>query len=177
MVKNLYTFTGSSGVGKSTLLEEIDKWDNFKTYELSARDYLPVNGKDYIENSSNILQWQINYGTLISQTEAILKNDKDNLFFSRCAIDRLAYSIALNVGQDTRELTIKDINNLKYFKQVFYIPIEFPLVDNDDVRGTNIHMQSKVNNAILNLLEHYDIPHVIVKGTIKERLEIIKNNL
>lgn len=175
--KNIYCFTGASGVGKSTLLNEISKWEGFEVSELSARPYLPKNGKDYVENSSDDIQTLINYGTMVSMMDKVLNSDSPNLFFSRCGIDRLAYATVLNVGNKLKDITLTDIKlNLQNIT-VFYLPIEFDLPNNDKIRGNNALIRNKTDVQIKRLIQDLGIKCITVFGTIEERLQIIKENL
>ena len=172
-----YAFTGASGTGKSTLLNKISKWNNFKTIELSGRPYLPKTG-DYIQNSSDIVQYRISYGHTVTMLDSMLDYPNKNLFFSRCIIDQLAYSRVLKVGKELHDIHIKQINQILPHINIFYIPIEFDLTDNDDeVRGNNQEIRIQTDKEIQNIIKSYKIPHTKVTGTVEERLQIIKSHI
>jgi predicted ATPase len=174
--KKLYCFTGASGVGKTTLLNEISKWEDFEVSELSARPYLPKIGT-YVENSSDDIQTLINYGTMVTMMDKVLNSDTANLFFSRCGIDRLAYSKVLDVGSKLSQITVDDIIKNLQNVTVFYLPIEFDLPDDDLLRGNDEAVRCKTDEAIYHILQAFKIPHITVSGTVEERLQTIKNNL
>lgn len=175
--KIIASFTGASGTGKSTLLNQIQYLPNFKTVELSGRPYLPLEG-DYVQNSSDIVATRISYGSTVTFAESLLKYPTNNIFFSRCAIDKLAYARALNIGKDIESIIIKEIKEIVVpYVKVFYLPIEFELVNNDSVRGTNELVRRNTDYNIINVLENLAIDYTIVAGTIEERMKIIKSNL
>lgn len=176
MNRRLFAFTGASGVGKTTLLNEIAKWSNFKIVELSGRPYLPTNG-DYVTNKSDSINRRIAYGSLVTMTEAILKYPNEHLFFSRCAIDRLAYGRALDVGVDLHWVIEKEIIDVLIpFITIFYLPIEFPLLNQDDeVRGKNELVRHQTDGHIKKLLDSYsNLNYYTIAGTIENRLKILK---
>lgn len=174
----LAAFTGASGTGKSTLLDIMEKRNLFKTIELSGRPYLPKSG-DYVENKSDSINRRIAYGSSVTMLASTLKFPEANLFFSRCAIDKLAYGRTLGVGSDLFDVTSKEIEFVvNPFIKVFYLPIEFPLTDTDDtMRGNNELVRTATDENIRLILEEFNIPHVVVKGTIEERIKIIVDSL
>lgn len=179
MIK-LNAFTGASGTGKSTLLEQISKkYLHTKVIELSGRPYLPTDG-DYISNKSDSINRRINYGSLVTFTEAILSTvGYDTLFFSRCAIDRLAYIRTLDVGRDLEDITIKEIKEIVIpFINVFYLPVEFDLPKcNDVIRGNNEEIRKETDKNIKLILDEFNINYIHVSGTVENRLNIINSFL
>jgi predicted ATPase len=179
MITNkIASFVGASGTGKSTLLNLLAQNPNIKTVELSARPYLPASG-DYVQNSSDLVQYKTNYGSMTTMLNALLSSQEETIFFSRCAIDRLAYSRALGgVGHEFDPITIKDIvENVIPNIEVFYLPIEFDLPDGDEVRGRNEEARKAVDVEIQKILSDFDIPYTVVSGTIEERMETIAKKL
>lgn len=176
-MNNLYAFTGASGVGKSTLLQAISRDIDIDVVELSGRPYLPQNGADYIANKSDLIQYRINYGTMVTMMETLFVNrDK---FFSRCAIDRLAYSRVLNVGGEIQDLMIKEIETVLPNIRIYYIPVEFPLPLNekDEIRGKDEHVRKLTDIEIMKIIDEFKIPVIEVRGTVEKRLKTIYNTL
>lgn len=176
LIKKNYAFTGASGTGKSTLLALI-KDQGIKTIELSGRPYLPTNG-DYVENSTDLINFRIQYGSTITMLHTILSNPDTPLFFSRCPIDKLAYSRVLEVAKDTRDLIEKEVREITPFIKLFYLPVEFELKDNlDTVRGNNEEIRRKTDREIQSILEEFNISFIKISGSIEERLHTIKSHL
>ena len=114
---------------------------------------------------------------MVTMMDKVLNSESPNLFFSRCSIDRLAYSMALKVGAKLGSITMDDIvRNLKNIT-VFYLPIEFDLPDDDETRGNDEAIRCQTDEAIVSIMEKLQVKHVYVSGTVEERLQIIKDNL
>lgn len=178
MTRVIAAFTGASGTGKSTLLNLLEKKGLCTVVELSGRPYLPTTG-DYVQNSSDSVNRRISYGSTVTFSAALLKRPHDHLFFSRCAIDKLAYGRTLNVGEDLFDVTAKEIELVvKPFVKVFYLPIEFDLKDEDDtVRGNNEAVRRATDENIQKVLTEFNVPHTIVRGSVEERMRIITESL
>jgi predicted ATPase len=176
--KIICAFTGASGTGKSTLLKELGK-EGFTCIELSGRPYLPEIG-DYISNKSDSINRRISYGSTVTFAKSILESGPNDFpFFSRCAIDKLAYGRVLKVGEDCHDIIIKEIKDLVIpHIKVFYLPVEFdlPADCNDEVRGNNEEIRRATDREVDNILSEFCIPHVVVTGTVEERLKTIRSN-
>lgn len=175
--KKLFSMTSASGCGKTTLLNIIAKIPNYKTIELSGRPYLPEKG-DYVTNKSDSINRRISYGSLVTFTENLLNEKEGNLFFSRCAVDRLAYGRALNVGEDLHDIIIKEIKEIVIpHIKVFYLPIEFSMPGDDDIRGTNEQARKDTDDHIRLILEEFNVPFITLKGSVEQRFKTIMDNL
>lgn len=178
-MNKICAFAGASGVGKSTLLREIDKWEDWKTVELSARNYLPTD-KDH--TTSNVeQQWAISYGNCMKylQNVGAYKGSK-NLFFSRSPLNKLAYCQQKHPEQTMLlQLLKEEVKLLAPAMLIFYIPIEFPMKDiGDVVRGTNEQHRIETDKILVDLLSSFaNLNVVIIKGTVEERLQQIKDKL
>ena len=171
-------FTGASGTGKTTLLKLIDKELNFATVELSARPYLSSNGS-YDQTNNDSTQRKIMFGSTVAFAKSILNEYHSNIFFSRCAIDKLAYAQTLDLARDVQGVVKQEIEEIvKPYVQVFYIPIEFPMKEeNDIIRGANEEIRRKTDQNIRAILAGMNIDFILVSGTVKERFETIKKSL
>ncbi len=176
-MNKIYAFTGASGTGKTTLLNEINNLKGMiKTIELSGRPYLPKDG-DYVSNKSDSINRRIGYGSLVTITQSLLENKHHSLFFSRCAIDRLAYSRTLDVGRDLDDITIKEIKEIVIpYIQVFYLPVEFdiPKDENDIIRGNNEDIRKATDENVKKILKEFNVPHNTLSGSVEDRFKILK---
>lgn len=182
---NKIAIIGTFGVGKTTLLKELAKLPEFKDYHIvkeTAREYLESNNLDINDVNADPEQ-------LYQFQKECLKNqwheEQHNKFLSdRSVYDSLAYS-KLNLSDDKYQELIEsvDLNSYKY-DLIFYIPIEYPMSqeDIDDNRSPDEDYRARVDREILaQALAHFRPTHIhIITGSVSQRvervLEVLKLN-
>ena len=190
--------TGSHGVGKSTLVNDLlvylngketgskinitdldsaSKRKDFKLLEEAPRQAfelgLPINENNSPETQLWVFAKQLEM-ELIAQNYYIA---------DKCFIDLLAY--VMYIFRERRDLidTLKDISRRAASKYdlVIYLPAgEFPIED-DGVRSTDPEFQKGVDKLILEILNDFGISYVKITGNKEERYnqarELIKGLL
>ena len=167
--------TGAQGTGKSTILKELEK-EGFKTITEVVRN-LAKTGVNVNEMGDEEGQ------NIIFKTYQKLLNENDDYVSDRCLIDVAAYtrysvckgkihpSLLWEQLEDVEDFVLKNPKSV-----VFYFPIEFPVVD-DGFRSTDEEYRKKIDENIKNILDGRHIPYIEVRGTVEERLNIIKQYL
>lgn len=165
--------TGTQGTGKTTLLKELQKIEPYKsqytfvtelTRKLHEKGY-PINeqGTDEVQR---ILAEQCVEASLIPNSIA-----------DRCVLDNIVFTTFLfnegKVNQETMDDAIEKFEaNISNFDIIFYVRPEFDLVD-DGVRTTSTETRDKIYALFEHYIDKYQIPVVLLSGSIEERLRTI----
>jgi hypothetical protein len=174
-------FLGSHGVGKSTLLLEIEKIDkDYPIFEGVSRPLskgLKVAG---IKLSDEVRQGILNELDIAQQIN--FSRVKQGLA-TRSVIDSIFYSKHLIPEMDMTDLEETWERTRRGIRYIFHIPIEFPL-EGDEVRkgvwtipSVQKEISDNMYNFVLNEIKEGRFPKenlITVKGTVEERLTILK---
>lgn len=98
----------------------------------------------------------------------------------RSFIDFVAYTHAFytrgHLSKNFRDAMVKELTKrLDYYDIVFYLPIEFEIVD-DGIRSIDVELQKEVDSHIREMLSMFDSV-VTLKGTLDERIAQIRNSI
>jgi nicotinamide riboside kinase len=168
----MYILIGAHGVGKTTLLNAIREkhpqfyvTDGFSRPVKKVKDKLGLNKEQEQEIINELTLWAFqNYIT--SDIVISGRSPIDAIIYTNVYCPRLSISNILETF-----LKLKD-----KIKGVFYIPIEFPLVD-DGVRFSNQGDQILIDKLILDFLNTHQIQYVQLTGSVEERLNQIEKYL
>ena len=97
--------------------------------------------------------------------------DNINIAVSRTPIDVLAYCQSLKKANEFKDIQldlIRYLKNLPNYKFI-YCPIEFPLKNNDKIRGMNETVRKETDENIYRILTQNDIEFQTISGSFKER--------
>ncbi|MBA3047418.1 AAA family ATPase [Patescibacteria group bacterium] len=168
--------TGSHGTGKTTLSKHIAGRNNYKLLPESPRQALQL-GFPINENTPIETEFWI-FGKQL-EMEMIAG---DNYIADKCFIDLLAYAICifgnnLEFIKVLREITERAVRK---YDVVIYLPSgEFPIED-DGVRSTDPKFQAKIDELIVEILHDFNIKYTRITGGKEERyqkaLKAIKSN-
>ena len=166
-------FVGSSGTGKTTLLNYLKEKFDAETVELSGRGFLS-NASSYDVQVEDTIQSQIAYfntSTILLKMLEIKGNSKAKITcFSRSPIDVMAYELTLNKSKYLLPLQTKVLQQIKDNIIWIYLPIEFPLSDKSDIkRGLNEEVRNLTDENIKDLLFENEINYYTLRGSIEER--------
>lgn len=163
------TFTGTHGVGKSTLVDELlknypkfDKPSNFR------RDMVNSVTNFNVYESATI--YEQSFITGFMAYEAIRNH---SFVHDRCIIDAFAYAEYANITKDDR-LKLYDLYNevIDNYDFIFYIPIEFTL-ECDGFRNVDTEFQKQIDDMIKYYLELTGVKYHTITGSVEERLNTI----
>jgi nicotinamide riboside kinase len=170
---------GGPGTGKTTLCKQLDVDYGLAGYfsticEEFAREYIVNYGIP-----TNIFEQFLLYEGQ-KKREEYLKNS-EIIFCDNATILCYVYGVMTCDFKNTKEKyallklyewAMRDLN--EYL--IFYIPREIDLVD-DGVRYQNLEFALEVDNKIINFLDMMNIDYTEVKGTLQERIDIVKQHI
>lgn len=164
---------GSHGVGKSTLLQEVQK--HFKDYFITdgfSRPVMRISKK--LDFSKTEIQVSINELTVWAYKNYLAHS---NLISTRSIVDCIIYSQILCPNLSVKEMEDLFKETVDQIEWFFYIPIEFEFIQ--DPERLDEVLQKKVDNLLVKFIDQY-IPKdklVVLRGSIDERLDTIKKYL
>jgi thymidylate kinase len=179
-------FTGSHGVGKTTLINELEKELSISknievTKEIPRIICEVVNNPEYFRRGQNNLDKQllILLGQVIQEYD-LSKSDLEIVLCDRTIFDHWAYTLYLFKNELNNDY-IKIIENflvkhMSSYDKIFYLPIEFD-VEDDGTREDDKKFQEQVDSLIINNLEKFKIPFRRVTGSVLERIDLVKKEL
>lgn len=168
-----YAISGSHGVGKSTLIEELKKQEWIVVYDEVARRAIEKCGK-FPHEMTTEEQGQFEKYVLDNQIMFEISADKKKQnIFDRGVLDVLAYSVHLKEFIELKREAISHILRNPY-DVTFYIPIEFPM-EGDWVRKEDEAFRTEIDGYMRYLLDVYGGNVVEVRWSVQERVNIILN--
>ena len=177
-------FTGSHGVGKTTIIKLLEKRLGTNNSVNVTREipriicYL-VNNPEYFRRSQNTLvkQMIILLGQLTQEHELA---NTEYLICDRTIFDHWAYTTYLFSDELTEDykITCEEFqkSHMKTYDKIFYIPIEFD-VEDDGTRENDKSFQKEIDKIIVENLEKHKIEFITIGGTIEDRYNQIINNI
>ena len=104
----------------------------------------------------------------------MLARDGQNIVTTRCVIDSLAYTHSLKAAEFLIPQMEEAVDIIKNEVIILYTPCDFPMAQKEDkLRGMNEEVRQKTDKEFLNIIEKLNIPHYIISGSLKERMEKI----
>lgn len=177
----LIAFSGAQSTGKSTLLRECKKLNQFKDYTFVTE----VTRRIKRDNNAEINNMADNYDYTQSliMADHVRNSTLTNAILDRCFIDGFIYTAYLHAKGKVSNDVFENARSVYYdgfanYDIIFYTDSGIPLV-NDGVRSIDM----KFRNDIIGMFEEEisemnmfaGIPIVRVKGTVEQRIDIIKN--
>lgn len=175
---NCYVITGGPGVGKTTLLNELSKY-NFKIVPEDAREII----KQEIENDGDGLPWKdkehytyLMLDKAFESYKSVHHNEIETYFFDRGILDAICYAdmIGLKIPNDIE----KKVRNSLYNKKVFILPPWKEIYHTDSERKQDweeaVLTFEKMKETYLNY--EYKIIEV-PKDTIEKRVAFVLDSI
>jgi nicotinamide riboside kinase len=165
---------GTVSVGKTTLVKELAKLNEFKDYYTSTErsKYLRDLGIPLNTDSTTL-------GQQIFTAERASELLKDNLLTDRTCWDVAAFTLsAKSIEWYEKETLVKSLMlQAKYYDLVIYVSPEGVEIEDNGVRTIDSEYRNTIDWCIQELLDEYPPTKLIaVKGSTEERIqEIIKH--
>lgn len=166
-------FVGSQGTGKSTLLEAINKELNL-TRANNPQRLFKENLENFALNGQTTYQ---NQCVILGSYAFELLSNKDYIT-DRTLIDVFAYSRASSIitKEECAKMEFVFSVLIKKYDYIFYTPIEFD-IEADGVRDTNEAYRQIVDVHIRDIMNEHNVNYVSVKGSVEDRINLIKETL
>lgn len=180
-------FTGSQGVGKSTLVHEASKFlPSFEIFDSMSRLFISEGNKnvqkdyrsrEYIDFQRKILLYCLNFYI-----------NNDNFITSRSLFDSYAYleyAYSRTIGESNHSYIKSCLDMVDNYSDlilepkdniIFYIPIEFPIDNNNSIRITDPIFQRDIDKLLQKYIKLSNYNSIVtLTGSIEDRLEKIRS--
>ncbi len=174
-----YVLVGTHSTGKSTLLEELKRIHPEFNFVNSVTRHTTSSAERKLMQVSDEVQHRI-FKSILKQEKELYSLEKlSTIIMDRSFVDFTAYTTIF--WQD--DLVSEEFKNkieeeckqrLKsgMYSKIFYLPIEFELVD-DGVRNTNDTLRWRVDAEIRKLIK--DFSPIEITGTVEQRIKQIES--
>lgn len=175
---NFFVITGGPGVGKTTLLRELEKI-NFKCIPEIAREII----KEQVSRNGKALPWKNTelYKELMMERSIAsykLANQTNNeiIFFDRGIPDTLSYARLINSTISTQMDFYT--NHYRYNEKVFILPPWLEIYTTDSERKQTWKEAVQTYETLAGTYKQYNYDLIEVpKAPVKERVEFILQTL
>lgn len=167
----IVTVSGAQGVGKTTLIEALEKygWEVYKSFvrEESKKNNLKVN---------DIGDDKTQFYILNKHLERLnLNKDNRNIILDRSLIDVTVYTKYLHELGRVKDSTLNIVedslkNNFHKYDRMFYIAPEFEIV-NDGFRSLDKNFQNKIDDLFKYYIDKFNIDIVQLTGSVENRVK------
>jgi len=168
-------FCGTMSVGKTTLVNALKELPEFKDYisRTERSKYLMEMGIPL--NTDSTLK-----GQLVFAAERATELMKENIITDRTVVDVIAFanlSKSMTKGEKFYfTATIQPLMN--EYDILFYVSPEGVEIEDNGIRETNAKYRMAIDKEIRSQIQMHGSKKIItIKGTIKERIEQIKNTI
>jgi predicted ATPase len=177
-MKNFYVVTGGPGVGKTTVLHELEKM-GFKIVAEDARKII----EEQIQSGGNGLPWkdeelysQLMLEASVESYKTAVVNSEGIVFFDRGILDAIGY--ARMTGLEVTGEMITMVESFRYNPRVFILPPWFEIYKTDDARKqTWEEAELTFGNLKKTYLEHgYEMIELPL-DSVENRVEIILDHI
>ena len=171
-------FTGAQGVGKTTLLDILEKCFKFKepvTYVRNLTRLIAESGTGI--NASGDDNTQL----AVMQAHKRFIDLPSTAIVDRCVVDGLVYTYYLyRHGKISDEVLTKCIDFFKdyisSYDLIFYIKPEFPITG-DKYRSSDVAYQKEIADIFDEVINKYNVPVIQLTGTVGDRLSTVLKHI
>jgi nicotinamide riboside kinase len=163
--------SGTVSVGKTTLIKELAKLEQFKDYYVATErsKYLRDLGIP-LNNDSTVR------GQLVFMAERSSELLKENLLTDRTIWDVCAFTLSSKTISHSEKIALVNAGMcLKdYYDIVFYIDPEGVEIEDNNVRSIDPKYRNDIDYCIKEILKEYAPKRLVsIKGTVDERISTI----
>jgi len=165
-------FCGTMSVGKTTLVNALKELPEFKDYTFRTERSKHLMEMGVPLNTDSTLK-----GQLVFAAERASELMQEKVITDRTIIDVVAFaklSTSMTKGEKFYfTATIQPLMN--EYDVLFYVSPEGVEIEDNGVRETNAEYREAVDKKIKSIVGMYRKNTVTIKGTVKERIEQVKN--
>lgn len=168
--------TGTQSVGKTTLVKELAKLEQFKDYYCITERSKYLNSLGIPLNTDSTLKGQTIF---LAERCSELMNPK--LITDRTVIDVMAFSKSAKSIEFSDKISFTNYASsfIKEYDYIFYIsPIGIEVEDNG-IRETNIEYRNQIDSTIKHYLNWFKFkmknPYITLQGSTEERINQVLN--
>ena len=167
-------FCGTMSVGKTTLVNALKKLPEFKDYKFRTER------SKYLMEMGIPLNTDSTYkGQLVFTAERAAELMQENIITDRTIIDVMAFA-ELSTSMEEYEkyhLNAALFHLIKEYDILFYVSPEGVKIEDNGVRETDADYRMAIDKKIKSIIGMYRSNTPIIKGTVEERIEQVKNTI
>jgi nicotinamide riboside kinase len=167
--------TGTVSCGKTTLVNELIKLEQFKNYEFATERSKYLRDQGIALNTDSTLKGQI-----VFAAERSLELMKENIITDRTIYDVCAFTFsAKSIKWEIKEkFHILMMNLANEYDAVIYVSPEGVDIEDNGLRAIDSEYRNKIDYTIKEMLKSWPPKKLIeVKGTTEERINTIVSAL
>ncbi len=167
--------TGTTSVGKTTLINELAKLPEFKDYHIATERSKHLRDLGIPLNTDSTLLGQFVF--LAERARELLN---ENLLTDRSVYDVLAFTCSSKLisMMQTEEIIRAARHMIRYYDIIFYVDPTGVSIEDNGIRAIDAEYRDKINWMILELLAEYP-PNKLVKIpsnlSVEERVNFIRD--
>ena len=165
-------FCGTMSVGKTTLVNALKELPEFKDYHFRTERSKHLMNLGIPLNTDSTLK-----GQLVFASERAAELMQEKIITDRTVIDVMAFCDLSESMEDHEKFYLNA--TLYYlvdeYDILFYVSPEGVEIEDNGVRETNAEYREAVDKKIKSIVKMYRSNTITIKGTVKERIEQVKN--
>ena len=165
---------GTMSVGKTTLVNALKKEPEFKNYTFRTERSKYLNSIGIPLNTDSTLK-----GQLVFSAERAAELMQENIITDRTIVDVMAFA-NLSESMASGEkfylgATIQPL--MREYDILFYVSPEGVEIEDNGVRETNADYRMAIDKEIKSIIGMHRSSTPVIKGTVEERIEQVKNTI
>jgi len=165
-------FCGTMSVGKTTLVNALKELPEFKDYHFRTERSKHLMNLGIPLNTDSTLK-----GQLVFASERAAELMQENIITDRTIIDVMAFC---SLSKSMKKWEKDYLNATLYYlideyDILFYVSPEGVEIEDNGVRETDADYRMAIDKEIKSLIQMHRSSSPIIKGTIEERIEQVKN--
>ena len=171
-------FTGAQGVGKTTLLDVLEKCFTFNmNFNFIYNFTRNIAKKGYQINEAGTDDTQ----RVVMELHQEIVESAEDIIMDRCVLDGFVYTTYLKnknqISEDTFNYCRKVFEScIHKYDVIFYLKPEFPITG-DEYRSDKRDYQTEIANIFEDIIQYYNINTIKLTGTVGDRIQKIKQTL